>query len=415
MAKNISFILLVLFLLSSCDTSLTQPEMEPDLSASPQITEQVITPTQYATPTFKPTPTLIGQSEFGQIERLIGETRPLYNNGQNPGVFTITNWDLSDPVSFGGDIPGYKFIESVSPDGKWIVFATNCELDCNSICKENNIYIADLESFAIQNLTGTWRPCSSGYYDVNWGIENRNHLIRCKNPDEDEYGLCQITLNENIASISRVETLPIYDLSTSPDQSKAAYRYDKPDVGQCFSLFDYRSQQTSLLLCSGEGVSGYSGLVWLPGSTGFISIEEGQYRIDNSRESRLLLVHTDGIEPEELMKFPGGDEFRMAISSNHKAYRHITQPVEQTKIVFCYKSYPEKLPIFYMYDLEIKESYSIQNTEIIKANQPEYGYYCGSGEFIWDVAGNIYLRTSLGSYLLDFIKGSVSEVDVPQP
>jgi len=120
MKNTKTLLVLVIFLfISAC--SPKPANINKVVTPTPQVE---VTPTATFTSTIEPTPTLTLKSQYGNIDHLIGE-RLIFNDGLNPGTLTITERDLSNPVSMGGDISGFKFIDQVSPDGQWLVFFTN--------------------------------------------------------------------------------------------------------------------------------------------------------------------------------------------------------------------------------------------------------------------------------------------------
>jgi WD40-like Beta Propeller Repeat len=383
-----SLILAFLFILSACNSSPSLPAANPEESKTAQTPEIISSPTPSFTATPAPTPTLILQSQYGRIQYVAGD-RLIFNNNMNPGTLTITNKDLSDPVSLGVGLPGYKFLQSVSPDGKWVVFFTN-SVQSQETCDKNNVYVANLSGTILQNLDVTICPFWADFRDVSWDAANLKYAFPCKDTQDDSSGICMLTIAGDKIDWSRIAE-DTGQFATSPDQKRLVY--DKSDYEKnCIYTTDFDTQQSTKRYCNGSGLMF---LNWLSDSQTVVGI--GSHS-SPTNENQLLLFDFNTKDPKELLTFTGEDDSYLALSP------------DRSQIAFCASQKEGTPPVLYMYDFATSTSYKIENTALIYTDDTT----CNNGQFTWTDKNALlfqtnYKRDKTHSYLLDFVDGSISE------
>lgn len=410
---KMSMLIVCVFLIIGCNPSIKNIPTINENNSAKQTPENGLTSTLAFTATPAPTPTLIRQSEYGRIVNVIGE-RLFFNNNANPGVLSITDRDLSNPVSIGEDIPGYKWIESISPDGKWIVFYTN-SVQSNEPCDSNNVYISSSDGSVIQHLNGTTCRIENNFNDQpNWDITNTKHILSCMDPEKGTWGVCAIKIEGEKSEWVVINSNTSFgeDVKTSPNQRSALY-HEKMNDKNCISIIDYPTLQNKQFYCKDVSSREYifGELIWLNDNQSFITTYGPYFLRGNTEKGQLLFFSLLLEEPEELFTYVG-NATRLALSTNNNNGVQSRKPVTVNQVVLCVKELDATQLSFYLYDLNSRALYKIEDTTVISAAL-EPNILCGNVSAYWDDSNKIYLLTRLGLYLVDFSNGTINEEPYP--
>lgn len=340
-----------------------------------------------------PTPTLTYFSKYGELSGTMGRWLFFTNNGE-PGVLTKTNLDLSEPFTFGKNVPGMKWFHSVSPDGKWIVFFTSTTENGDGGLS-NNVYVINSTGTVLYNEAASIIPYMPSYNHENWDSTGTREVTLCtdpENPDFTDRRLCVLTIDGNNINWTYIDREIFGDYAISPDQTRVLY-LNKTLYGdsysECLNMLEFSTLQVTSLYCRAETPIRY-------------------FRFLNSNHDIFLMLPTGG---KTLLVIYNTDKKELKIKQSiDRYYSRFTESPGKDKLAMCVPQGETVPPIFYLYEISNDRLLTIKDTSLIYTDS----WTCPYGTLHWLDENTIqfetnYNRDKMHYYRLDFEHGTISE------